>query len=89
MFFERWHTTLIMWFIVGMTYTINVWAIRIFPMTELLTGILHLALFVALVVPMVVLGRNSSAEFVFTTYINEAGWESDGVAWFIGLLPCV
>jgi len=87
--FERWHTTLIMWLVVGMTYTINVWAIRILPLTELLAGICHIAFFIALVVTMLVLGRNSSADFVFTTYINETGWENKGVAWFVGLLPCV
>ncbi|KAF1992509.1 amino acid transporter [Aulographum hederae CBS 113979] len=87
--FERWHTTLMMWLLLLITYIINVWGIRIIPATELFAGICHVLIFLALFVTMLVLGRNASPSFVFTSYINTTGWSNPVVAWFIGLTPCV
>lgn len=85
--YERWHSTLVMWAVLAFTYIINIWFIRILPITELFSGICHILFFVAIAIVMLVLGRNASAGFVFKTFINETGWENSGVAWFIGLLP--
>ncbi|KAJ9643988.1 hypothetical protein H2199_003854 [Coniosporium tulheliwenetii] len=87
--YERWHSTLMMWAIVAITFAINVWGIKLLPATELFAGICHVLFFVAVSVPMLVLGRNASPDLVFKTYINQTGWSNDGVAFFIGLLPCV
>ncbi|KAF2468871.1 amino acid transporter [Lindgomyces ingoldianus] len=87
--FERWHTTLIMWLVVGITYIVNVWGIKLLPAFELFSGVLHILLFVVLFIVMLVFGRNASAKFVFTGFVNETGWENKSVAWFIGLLPCI
>ena len=88
--FERWHTTLMMWCVLLLAYCVNIWAVEILPATELFAGVCHVLFFFALAIPMLVLGhRNgSTAEFVFTTFINETTWDG-GVAWFIGLLPCI
>jgi choline transport protein len=86
---QRWHTTLMMWAIVLLAYVQHMWAIKLLPMIEVFTGALHILMFFAIFVVMLVLGRNASAGFVFTGFVNETGWESDGVAWFIGLLPSV
>ncbi|KAF2111575.1 amino acid permease-domain-containing protein [Lophiotrema nucula] len=87
--FERWHTTLMMWLVVIVAYAGNVWGIKLLPTMELISGSLHIVLFIVLFIVMLVLGRNASASFVFTGFVNETGWSNDGVAWFIGLLPCI
>ncbi|KAF2190091.1 amino acid transporter [Zopfia rhizophila CBS 207.26] len=87
--FERWHTTLIMWLVILVTYIVNVWGIKLLPMFELFSGAMHILLFVVLFIVMLAMGRNASADFVFTGFINETGWSNNGVAWFIGLLPCI
>jgi choline transport protein len=65
------------------------WGIKLLLALELFTGGMHVALFLALFIIMLVMGRNASAGFVFTGFVNQTGWENDGVAWFIGLLPCI
>lgn len=85
--FERWHSVLMMWGFVAVSYAINVWFVRILPATELFAGICHILFFVALAAVILAIGRNADAEFVFTTFVNETGWSDNGVAWFIGLLP--
>jgi choline transport protein len=87
--FKRWHTTLIMWLVVLISFAQNVYGIKLLPVFELFSGAMHVLLFIALFIIMLVMGRNASAEWVFTGFINETGWENRGVAWFIGLLPCV
>ncbi|KAF2817414.1 amino acid transporter [Mytilinidion resinicola] len=87
--FERWHTTLMMWAVLGITYVINIYGIGLLPATELFAGVCHVFFFIIFAVVMLVLGRNSDAKFVFTTFINQTGWESTGVGFFIGLLPCI
>lgn len=81
-----------MWLLLGIAYAVNIWGIRILPVTELFAGILHILLFLILGIVMLALGHKNggaSADFVFKTYINETGWSSNGAAWFIGLLPCL
>jgi len=55
-------------------------------MIQLMGGIFHVASFVMLVVPLVLLSPRSTADFVFTEVLNEGGWKSDGISWCIGLL---
>ncbi|KAH7384377.1 amino acid/polyamine transporter I [Phaeosphaeria sp. MPI-PUGE-AT-0046c] len=86
---ERWHTTLIMWAIILVSYVQHIWTIRFLPKLQLFTGVLHFLTFFVLVVVMLVMGRNSTADFVFTGFVNQTGWKSDGVSWFVGLLPAI
>jgi len=87
--YKRWHGTLLMWAIMLVTLVVNVWAVKLLPLIELLGGICHLAFFVCLLVPLVVLAPRSSADFVFTQFINDSGWPNDGVSWCVGLLTVV
>jgi len=86
---QLWHTTLLMWAAILVSLVLNIWGIGLLPLFELFSGVLHVTLFVCFCIIMVVMGRNAKAEFVFTKYVNETGWESNGVAWFMGLLPSV
>lgn len=86
---ERWHTTLLMWAIMAVAIAQNIWGIKLLPIFELFAGGMHVSLFLAIFIIMLILGRNSSAEFVFTNYVNESGWENRGIAWFIGLMPAI
>jgi choline transport protein len=84
---QRWHGTLIYWAFLTIGALVNVFAIRIMPWVSHATFALHVSLWVVLVVVMCVVSPTKhNAEFVFTTFVNETGWQSDGVAWSIGLL---
>lgn len=83
--YERWHGTLLVWAVMIFSFTVNVYGIKILPLIQLVGGICHVAFFIALVIPLVLLSPRSTAEFVFTGHLNEGGW-SDGLSWCIGLL---
>lgn len=82
---ERWHGTLLMWAVLVINFAINVYAIKLLPMIQVFGGIAHVAFFVMLIVPLVLLSPRSTADFVFTTVLSEGGW-SEAVSWCIGLL---
>ena len=76
-----------MWAITFLVLIINVWCIKLLPVIQLVAGVCHVAFFVALLIPLVILAPKSSPKFVFTRLINdESGWTNPGIAWSIGLL---
>lgn len=84
---ERWHGTLIYWAILLVALAVNVLGNRILPWVETLSMALHIVLFFALLIVMLVMSpTKQTAEEVFGTLINNSGWNSDSVAWCIGLL---
>jgi choline transport protein len=85
--YERWHGTMIYCAFLALAALVNIFAIRIMPLLLHATFALHVGLWVVLITVICVISPSkNSAEFVFTTYINESGWSSDGVAFSIGLL---
>jgi amino acid transporter len=85
--YERWHGTLLYWAVLAVALVINTMAIKLLPAIEVTMMILHVGLYVVLLIAMLVLApTKGSASFVFTTFTNPSGWESDGVAWCIGML---
>ena len=48
--------------------------------------IIHGCGFICVIVVMSVMGSHHDASFVFTSFQNQSGWSSDGVAWCLGLL---
>jgi amino acid transporter len=86
---QRWHGTALMMAVLLIFVCINIWGMPLLPAIELIGGILHITLFIVIVVALVTLAPRSSPEFVFTGFINEGGWQSDGVSWCLGLLTVV
>ncbi|KAI4698019.1 uncharacterized protein J4E84_001153 [Alternaria hordeiaustralica] len=85
--YERWHGTLIYCAFLGLAALVNVFAIRIMPLILHATFALHVGFWIVLIIVICVISPSKNpAEFVFTTFINESGWSSDGVAFSIGLL---
>ncbi|RYN36518.1 hypothetical protein AA0119_g4934 [Alternaria tenuissima] len=85
--YQRWHGTMLYWAFLGLATLVNVFAIKSLPWVLHATFLLHVVLWLVLVVVICVISPTKhTAEFVFTTYVNESGWSSDGVAFSIGLL---
>ncbi|KAJ5281291.1 hypothetical protein N7478_006663 [Penicillium angulare] len=84
---RQWHGTLLMWAIVLLAGFINIYGIKIMPALQMLGGIMHIVFFIAITIPLILLSRRSSSEFVFTELLtSEEGWQSKGVAWCLGML---
>ncbi|KAF1838285.1 putative GABA permease [Decorospora gaudefroyi] len=85
--YQRWHGTMMYWAFLAIAALVNIFAMRILPWILHATFLLHVTLWVVLLIVICVVSPTKhNAEFVFTTYINESGWSSDGVAFSIGLL---
>lgn len=84
---RQWHGSLIMWAVVLLAGYINIYGIKIMPALQMLGGIMHIIFFIAIAIPLVLLSRRSTSSFVFTELlISEDGWQSNGVAWCLGML---
>jgi choline transport protein len=84
--FERWHGTLLMWACLLACIIVNTIGARLLPKIEGVVLILHTLGFFAVLVPLVVLAPKGSVSFVFQNFANQAGWSSNGLAWFVGLI---
>ena len=84
--YERWHGTLILFAALLCCVIVNTLLGRIFPYIETTALALHIAGFFAIMIPLVVLAPKSSPSFVFAQFTDLAGWNSNGLAWFVGLI---
>lgn len=83
---ELWHGTLIIWAIVLLAVFFNTIIVRLLPQIEGLILILHVLGLFAILIPLVYMAPHDKAEHVFTTFLNEGMWPSEGIAFFLGLL---
>ena len=82
----RWHGTLIYWLVIFIAAAVNICGTKILPRIEVAMLVLYVTLFFALLIPLLVMAPKQPASFVFGYVENNSGWESDGIAWCIGLL---
>lgn len=83
---QNWHGTLLYWAILIIAALVNVLGIKYFPHIETVAFIHHICFFFVFLVPLVYLSPQSTTTFVFATFENVGGWNSNGVSWGIGLL---
>ncbi|EAW07593.1 putative amino acid permease [Aspergillus clavatus NRRL 1] len=87
---HSWHATLIIWAVLLIPLTVNIYARRLLSPVEVVGGIIHILFFPAVLVTLIALGSRNSSEFVWTYFENSSsGWQNDGVIWSIGLLTAV
>lgn len=84
--YQRWHGTLLMWAALLVVILVNTIAARLLPKIEGMILVLHTLGFFAILIPMVHLSDHNSARTVFTDFENSAGWNSNGLAFFVGLI---
>jgi choline transport protein len=59
---------------------------RALPIVESCILILHVVGFFSLIIPLVMLGPQSTPQFVFTKFMNQGGWSSSGLSWSVGII---
>lgn len=68
---------------------VNVYAFRVVPWLEMISSILHVALFILVLVVFVVMAPKHSAIFLLEPMI-ESGWDHNPyVSWHLGMLTCI
>jgi choline transport protein len=84
--YKQWHGTMLMWAALLVCVFINTIAARFLPKIEGVILILHTLGFFAILIPLVILAPKGSVDFVFKDFVNQAGWNSNGLAFFVGLI---
>lgn len=78
--------TLLFWAAILFAVFINTAVSKALPKVEGLMLIFHVAGFFAILIPLVRLAPHGDASLVFTTFLNEGGWQTQGLSFFIGLI---
>ncbi|KAF2187358.1 amino acid transporter [Zopfia rhizophila CBS 207.26] len=86
---QRWQGLLLYWTVLIYATSLNVWGSKLLPTANLLSGILHVTGFLAIIIVLGVMAPKNTASFVFTEVSNRSGWSNDGVSWLVGLLSAV
>ena len=84
--FKAWHGVMLYWGIILFAVVINTVVSSWLPKFEGLILILHILGFFAIMIPLIILGPHASASEVFTTFVNDGNWPSNGLSFFVGLL---
>ena len=84
--YQRWHGTLLLYAALVVVFLVNTVGAKLLPKIEGFILIIHTLGFFAILIPLVYLAPHGSPSFVFGTFINAAGWNSNGLAWFVGLI---
>ncbi|KAK7398529.1 hypothetical protein QQX98_012077 [Neonectria punicea] len=83
---QLWQGTLLFWAIFLFAVFVNTLVSSALPKFEGLILILHVLGFFAILIPLVTLGSHASAKEVFTTWVNNGGWSSQGVSFMVGMM---
>jgi len=86
--YQRWHGTLLAWAALLLCVVINTLLARLLPKIESFFLLLHVLGFFAVLIPLLVMAPKADTSFVFKDFINAGGWDSDGLAFMVGLISC-
>jgi choline transport protein len=81
---QLWHGTLLFYGVVFLSVLVNSSG-SVLPKVESALLFIFVIGFFAVMIPMVSLSPHASAKTVFTTWINDGGWSSQGISFFVGL----
>ncbi|KAI1416836.1 amino acid transporter [Hypoxylon sp. FL1857] len=83
---EPWQTTLLLWAAVAFAVFFNTVISNALPKVEGVILVIHVLGFFAILVPLVYLSPHGSAKQVFTTFLNEGGWQTQGLSFMLGMI---
>lgn len=87
---ERWHGTLMVIAVILVSLLFNSFLSKGLPHVETATLFLHVSLFVIILVVITVMSpTKSSNSDVWTLFLNQGGYESKGLSFFVGLITPV
>ncbi|KAL9105807.1 MAG: hypothetical protein Q9227_009063 [Pyrenula ochraceoflavens] len=83
---QNWHGTLLLWAAVIFSGCVNSFMTDFLAKFEGFILIVHVVGFFAILIPLVYLGPHDSAHNVFTQFLNEGGWPSQGTSFWVGIV---
>lgn len=85
---QPWQAMLFLWAILAFAVFINTVASKTLANFEGLILILHILGFLGILIPLVYLAPHGDAS-IFTTFVNEGGWPTQGLSFMVGLPSAV
>ena len=82
---QGWQGTLLFWAVILLAVSANTVVVSALPKIESLILIIHILGFFAILIPLVYLAKPVPAKEVFTIFLNEGEWATQGLSFFIGL----
>jgi choline transport protein len=86
---QKWHATLLFYAVLGLALFINTYLGRILPQIESTMLFFHVLGFFSILMVIVYLAPHQSAEEVFTSFFNLGGWNSNSLAFLVGLITAM
>ena len=83
---QPWQGTLLFWAVIIFAVFINTLVSSALPKFEGLILILHVLGFFGVLIPLVVMGDHADPHEIFTTFVNNGGWNSMGTSFIVGML---
>ncbi|KAH6949611.1 amino acid/polyamine transporter I [Fusarium avenaceum] len=83
---KLWQGTLLFWAILAFAVFINILVSSALPKFEGLILILHVLGFFAILIPLVILGPHQDSKEIFTTFVNNGRWPSQGLSFMVGMM---
>lgn len=80
-----WHTTLLLYGVVALAIFTTTVTGTVLPKIESMLLVFYILGFFGVLVPLVYLGPHGNGRDVFTTFINDGGWSSKGLSFFVGI----
>ena len=85
---KGWHVTLIIYALLIVQGLMNQYAFWTIPWIEMLSGLLHVIMWIVFVSVLVTLAPRHSSNFVFLEKSALSGWTNEYVSWNLGMLTC-
>lgn len=82
---QLWHATLLLYGALVLSVFTTTVAGTVLPKIESILLVVYILGFFGVMVPLVYLGPHGNAQDVFTRFINDGGWSSQGLSFFVGI----
>lgn len=83
---EQWQGVLLAWAGILVCVLVNTLLCAILPKVEIVTLILHVLGFFAILITLSYMSPHIPAKEVFTTFLNEGEWQTQGLSFFVGII---
>lgn len=82
---HQWHGTLLFWAVILVCVFVNTVVSSTLPKIEGVIFILHVLGFLAILIILTYMAPHTAASEVFTLFLNEGNWDTQGLSFMIGL----
>ena len=83
---KAWQSILIYWASIFFAILVNTVISHLLPKIESFILILHVLGFFAILIPLVYYAPHGSASDVFTIFLNQGHWQTQGLSFMVGVL---